>query len=216
MDIFNFIKFNHLMVKFESDYNDLIEVRTEFGRPRIVVKGIPQSGGIVQDILKKALDVFNNPMRFLLLGLGGGGILHEARKRWPRCEITAVEIDPVMIEIAEKYFKIGQIERLRIVNEDAVVYINKKESEQKYKNTDFDAILVDCYVGNQVPVTLESEDFLRILKKCLSPNGRVVFNRIISPKESFLKTQAFIDKLYLIYDNVKSKRAYSNMIISCL
>ena len=225
----NFLLPNKLVTKYASDYNGAIEVRTEFGRPRVVVKGIPQSGGIVQDILKKGVDEFVKPKNFLLLGLGGGAILHEVRKRWPECKITAVDIDPVMIEVARKYFRVDEIENLEIVNDDAVGFVfntsndqMNKRSKKFYENTKlqnneitkFDAILVDCYVGDQVPDKLESLEFLRNLQMLLSEGGKIVFNRIVSPKEAYLSTQNFIGKLGLVYDNVMTKKAYSNMLIT--
>src|SRR5690606_20074881 len=92
-----------------SQYSGQIQVIQEFGQPRIWAGGIPQTGGIVQSILKKHLTYMNNPNNLLLLGVGGGGILSEINKQFPECQITAVEIDPVMIDLAQKYFPLQRL-----------------------------------------------------------------------------------------------------------
>lgn len=214
MNMLNFLSPNKLIAKYSSDFSGVVEVRSEFGRLRVWAGGIPQSGGIVQDILKKALNEFDNPERFLLLGIGGGAILHEVRRRWPDCEITAVEIDSVMIKIAEKYFGVGEIGRLKVVNADAVKFCTRGTLASLQGFPLYDAILVDCYLGDRVPKELESEMFLQNLKKLLVTGGKIAFNRIISPKESYLATQRFIEKLEMIFDRVKTKKAYSNLIVA--
>lgn len=201
---------NKLVASYKSDYNQKIEVRTEFGRPRVEVKGMPQSGGIVQDILKKGLDELDSPGNFLLLGLGGGAILHEVRRRWSDCEIIAVEIDPVMIQVARKHFKIKQINGLKVLNEDAWTFVVEKVISNDEK---FDAILVDCYVGGDIPSKLEDVRFLEGLKKMMNENGQVVFNRF-NTNEVQIMNKKFIYKLMKVFNQVKSKNAYCNMLIS--
>jgi cyclopropane fatty-acyl-phospholipid synthase-like methyltransferase len=232
---FNFLLPNKLVARYASDYSGTIEVRTEFGHPRVVVAKVPQSGGIVQDILKIGLDEFTNPLNFLLLGLGGGAILHEVRQRWRECKITAVEIDPVMIKVANKYFKMNRIENLEIVNQDAAEFVfnkanermsNKTPAPQSIRNTAeeqwnneiitiqrYDAVLVDCYLGDQPPKELESETFLKNLRSLLSAGGKIAFNRIDSPKVSFIQTQKLVEKLKKMFTEVKNKKVYSNSII---
>ena len=203
---------NRLIETVQSEINGPIEIRTEFGRPRVIVNHIPQSGGIVQDILKKGLNEFQNPKNFLLLGVGGGAILHKISQRWPDCRITAVEIDPVMVQIANQYFQINQIPHLKIINQDAYDFIKLKTKNLKLK-TKYDAILVDCYIGDQIPPQLESYDFLQTLKTILSPNGIIVFNRL-NNKSNALKTQKFIQTLQPLFPQISQKSIYCNIIVT--
>ncbi len=200
-----------LVATFDSEINGQILIRTQFGRPRLTVAGVPQSGGIVQDILKKALNNFHQPQNFLLLGLGGGVILHEVHHRWPDCQITAVEIDPVMVTIAQNYFKVDQIPHLQIITQDAHHYVET----MKHRNVEtfFDSILVDCYVGDLVPPHLESPKFLRNLKHLVTPQGTIAFNRL-NDKKNALKTQQFIKHLQTVFSQISFKPVYCNIIIT--
>ena len=216
-----------LLEKIQSPFNGSIQVYSEFGQPRIIVDGMPQSGGIVTDILKKSLSHFNKPQNFLLLGLGGGDILHHIHRRWPDCHLTAVEIDPAMINIAKKYFKIDQIPNLKIVNADAYHFVTsplpsptRRGNSPSYfkrglggvnQDATFDAILVDCYLGRQIPEKLEGLNFLRNLKILLTPSGVIAFNRLYDQKR--VETQKFLNKLNQVFPSVTTHKAYCNILI---
>lgn len=207
--------------KISSKYNNLIEVYSEFGHPRITVDSMPQSGGIVTDILKKSLNHFHHPQNFLLLGLGGGDILHHIHYRWPDCQLTAVEIDPAMITIAQKYFNVDQIANLQIINTDAYRFVTSSYTSPKRRKQPsphgrgqgevFDAILVDCYLGHHIPPQLESPEFLNSLKKILSPSGTIAFNRLYDQKQT--ATHTFTQNLKKILPLVSQHRSYCNQLI---
>ncbi len=211
--MFQFLQFFHpnlLIETIDSPLNGKIEVRLEFGKPRAWTGGIPQSGGIVTDILKKALNEFNRPKNLLLLGLGGGDILWQIHRRWPNCQITAVEIDPIMVNIAKKHFHIDRVPNLKVVTADASQFVQKAKSYQPTAN--FDAILIDCYLGTQIPPQLESPKFLKNLSHILTPSGIITFNRLYA-KPTQPQTQKFIQTLKTIFPVVFTKPAYCNLIV---
>jgi spermidine synthase len=141
------------------------------------------------------------------LGLGGGDILHHIRRRWPDCHLTAIEIDPAMIRIAKTYFKVNLIPHLKIITADAHNFIQLATRNSKLETT-YDAILVDCYLGRQVPPQLESPKFLQNLKSLLSPSGTIAFNRLSASSNDF-----FLQNLTEIFPAVSSFKNYCNILI---
>lgn len=148
----------------------------------------------------------------LLLGFGSGGIvsiLHEEFKI--SCSVTAIEKDPIILEIGEKYFNIQRFKNLKINISDAFEFV--KNCKDK-----FDLIAFDVYIDNVIPSEFETKDFLLLLKNILSKEGILVYNKDISTpdmKEKLVNLklsfkEAFNDfdffnisknSVFLIYEN---------------
>lgn len=196
----------HLVIEIrDSKFSGQISVISEFGNLRIWAGGIPQTGGIVDLILKKHLRHFTSPKRALLLGLGGGGILHYFHHQFPQAHLTAVEIDPVMIDLAKKYFHISDL-TVSIHQADATEFISQTTRES------FDAIIVDCYLGSQIPQSLQSNEFLQDLSRVLTSDGTITFNRL-NDKSNHESNRQFLDKLNQAFASIETFRNYSNLLV---
>ncbi|MFZ2202515.1 MAG: methyltransferase domain-containing protein, partial [Microgenomates group bacterium] len=143
-----------------------------------------------------------HPESILLLGLGGGSVIKYLRRRYPRARLTAVEIDPVMIEIARKHFQIDSVKNLKIVNQDAVAFIKKAKEH-------YSLILVDCYQGHQTPPGF---DTVPVLAKMKSLGDYLLITRLYWD-DFKLKTDDFVAKISSHFQ-VKSVYTASNLVIS--
>ena len=74
-----------------------------------------------------------------------------------------IDIDPMMIELGEKYLGLGETD-VKIKIQDAAKPIPGK----------FDLVIVDLYQGDKFPKKFEDEKFLESLTK----NKLVIFNRL--------------------------------------
>ncbi|GAM99444.1 spermidine synthase-like protein [alpha proteobacterium U9-1i] len=110
--------------------------------------------------------------RILEIGLGGGRTASYLHDFLPQANITAVELDPGVISLAQQHFGVRQDARLRIIQRDGRIYVNTTRQR-------FDIIMVDAYQGTLVPFHLVTREFFGILKRKLNPGGVVVQN--ISP-----------------------------------
>lgn len=122
-------------------------------------------------------EVFRN---VLVVGLGGGGLCTFMRAALKNVCITAVEIDPIMLEVAEQYFELKQDKRLHVVIDDGVAFVHRC----KEKGIQFDAVLFDvdskdislgmsCPPPNFLePAVLES------LKFIIGPKGMFILNLV--------------------------------------
>lgn len=142
--------------EFESQYNGKIKVSFLNGKPRVEAGGLLQSGSILKQLWQKPINKLQKisvkPQTVLVLGLGGGTLINLLTKKYPVANITAIEIDPVMISISQKYFGIEEGNNLKIICTDAFLYLKNTQEN-------FDLILVDLFSGNKIPDQSFSEDF---------------------------------------------------------
>jgi spermidine synthase len=120
--------------------------------------------------------------KVLVLGLGGGMITKRYWRDYPGVKVDSVEIDPVVVDVAKRYFGLPEDDRLRTFTQDARRYV------QTTKET-YDVIIVDAYYDDALPFHLTTEEFLREMKSRLNPGGVIGYN-VISPVEGD-KSQLF-------------------------
>jgi spermidine synthase len=206
--ILSFLSGEKVIEKTYSKINGEIIISEFFGQRRIICCGLLQSGGLVHSIWLKALKKVrekNLPTKkILILGFGGGTAAKIASKFWPAAQITGIEIDPIIIKLAKKYFHVDQIPNLKILQTDAIDYI--------VNNQQFNLILVDTYLGDQLPLHSESPNFLNALKKTLSQNGIIIFNRLFWGEHKE-KAKKFTQNLEKIFPQIELIRTPSNLLI---
>lgn len=124
------------------------------------------------------------PRRCLLVGLGGGAMVHFLRRHFPQTELDAVEIDPVVVEIAAEWFATRAGPRTRIHTADGFDYL----AQAKASGRRWDAIYMDAYLkpapdtdSRGLQLKLKTERFFADLGALLSEGGVVVFNILRSP-----------------------------------
>jgi predicted O-methyltransferase YrrM len=108
----------------------------------------------------------------LLLGIGGGSLIHFFRKIYPNISVDAVDIDPEIIHVAKKYFGLDGMADLTIINDDAQNFVK----DVYKKNISYGMIVVDLYIGRSVPNFVWQQSFMENVKKLLTANGSVFIN----------------------------------------
>ena len=98
-------------------------------------------------------------------------------KRWwrdyPDMTIDSVEIDPVVVDIARRYFGLPDDLRLGVFTTDARRYVQTTDRT-------YDVIIVDAYYADSLPFHLTTSEFLREVKSRMAPDGVLAYN-VISP-----------------------------------
>lgn len=165
------IYFSH-MKKIKSKYNGVLEVDTEDGQKVLNSQSTCYSGKTLHDIFIKVFKYIetDDVKSILLLGLGGGTVvkilLNELNYKG---NIVAVELDPVIVDIAVKEFGIVPDKKLELVCMDATEYV--KSTRKK-----FDMIICDIFVDNSLPEAITEDSFWINVAKRLSDDGIIVFN----------------------------------------
>jgi len=178
-----------LIIYYPSEVNGRLKVKWREGKKVLNTKQTNYSYGTLEKVLNYGLDSIplENIESVLLLGMGGGCIINSLRNRY-QClaPITAIELDPVVIDIAEKEFGITESEDLNIIVGDAYDYTLETKSR-------FDLTIIDIFIDIYVPDKFYSTKFWEAIAKAVNLNGFVLFNTGIDLTEE--QVNAFLDSL---------------------
>ncbi len=212
MTVFAGLKMPKVIYEADSQYNGKIQVVKQGEVLKLRVKEFNQSishssvnakkmvWGQLVDLLKEQAPDFTSA---LILGLGGGTMQHYIAQAFPNVHMTSVEIDPVMIDVARKYFDLDTIPNHRVINEDACRVVIELAEFDLQKDS-FDVAIVDIFIGDVFPDLGSSGNFLAALKSLVRPGGLVVFNRIYLQRYQD-DVNNFIDLLENFFQNVDKK-----------
>jgi spermidine synthase len=116
------------------------------------------------------------PRRVLIVGLGGGAMVRFLTHHESQVHIDAVEIDPVVVRLADRYFGVRSGGNVQVHTADAVTFVESTTDR-------YDLILMDAFLRPSgdtdttgVPTRLKTLAFLGRLKQTLAPGGIVAFN----------------------------------------
>jgi spermidine synthase len=185
----------------KSHYSGELELTLIDGRKVLDTANANYSYGSLQRVLTFSLRKVNlsEVKRVLILGLGGGSVIKTLREVFGyEGEIMAVDIDPVVIQIAKDEFGIIPDRRTRIECIDAGQYV--KQTQEK-----FDLVIVDVFIDNRVPAKFLLVEFWHLLRKLVCDRGCVIFNSVSESS----------DTIELIKDELKKggfeTREYKNV-----
>lgn len=137
------------------------------------------------------------PKSVLVIGGGDGGTVREVLKHSTVERVVLCEIDGMVIDACKKYLPTiaGKLEdpRVKVLVEDAIEYIKKKENE-------FDIVLIDSTDPMGPGEGLFTEEFYTNVKKSLKKGG-IVSAQSESPvvnKEEIKKMYALLKKVFPI------------------
>ena len=123
-----------------------------------------------------------NPKEVLIVGLGGGSMIHFLQHYDPLVRVDAIEIDPVVVDIASKYFGIKPKKNVNIITGDGFDYLQNTKVV-------YDVIYMDAFLKPSIdtdstgtPVRLRTQQFYQDIQTKLRPGGVVMFNINSHPK----------------------------------
>jgi spermidine synthase len=70
--------------------------------------------------------------RVVVLGLGGGGLCMFLRKCYDDLTITAVDLDPTMVEVAKDHFELKIDEKLEVQIKDGLDFLREEADAGEY------------------------------------------------------------------------------------
>jgi spermidine synthase len=139
------------------------------------------------------------PERVLLIGLGGGSMVRFMRRFMPEIRITALDIDPAIVALAEEYWAVAPGENLDVLTEDGFRYIGRGGEP-------FDTVYLDAFLKPSMatdeegaPLAMQTVDFYRQLRDRLTEGGVLVININVTPgtDEDLATLRTVFPQLYL-------------------
>ena len=115
----------------------------------------------------KELKASGQDMNLLILGMGSGTYATQLSRYFDNINITGVEIDDKITDLAHKYFELP--EDTNVTTYDGRAYLDAD-------NQRYDVIMVDAYQDITIPFQMSSKEFFESVKSHLSPGGVMVVN----------------------------------------
>jgi spermidine synthase len=119
--------------------------------------------------LAAALALRPEPKRVLLIGIGGGSFPMFLRKHRPNVHIDAVDIDPIVVQVARDELGFREDEHLVVHIADGRRFIEQSADS-------YDLIVLDAYGADNIPMHLATRGFLEAVERRLAPGGLVAAN----------------------------------------
>ncbi len=163
---------NLLSKSYTSHFNGKLKINWSGSRKLLDSSNANYSYGALQEVMDRGLAEVraDRAAPVLLLGTGGGSVIPLLRKKYGYYEkITAVEIDPVIINIARSEFNIDKHQPLELICADAEEYV--KSPGEKYG-----LIIIDLFLDLLVPEQFFSVAFWKNITHLLHRDGKVLFN----------------------------------------
>ena len=169
--------------------------------------------GAVWDLLSlPALLCRLPPKNFLVLGVGGGTVLHQLHKiiGWQRAQ--GIEIDPHHLRLARTFFDL-QYPNLELICADAVNYIESQ-------TTRFDCLIDDIFLDDPIDPLRPVNDhaaWFRTLIDRTTPEGLLVQNHLEAHLAcSFFNAQTALFKASFSAVFLLQSAQYANGVLACL
>ena len=109
------------------------------------------------------------PKRGLILGHGGGSIAKWLAQYWPELTLDIVEVDPSVVQAAERYFSYTPPPQHHVYVKDARLFLRTTADQ-------YDVIWVDAFARHLVPFHLTTKEFFAEVRAHLKPDGVLAAN----------------------------------------
>ncbi len=219
MSVFDGLKMPKVIADIQSELNGRVRIVDVGSTRKMIVDNTIQSlnpdspscaklywGQLVNSLKER----FPKVEKVLVLGMGGGTIAHLLSRNYPGVEITSVEYDEEMVDIAKKYFNVDSIPNHKIVRDDALRVVVEPE-EYDIALGGFDVLIVDVLNGDKYPDLGRTGNFIAAVKRLVRTGGMLVFSRIYT--EGFQdEVNTFVDSLEGYFTDVETEvvAGYSN------
>ena len=174
------------------------EVRTAGNSVRLYTNGVFHTqynpkrpfSGQVWDLLSLPSLFFTDrqsPTRVLILGVGGGAVIKQLQYLHSPITIVGVELNPVHLTIAKRFFQVKRNMATQLVQQDAVEWVTH------YQGKKFDYIVDDLFCDSEnIPQRAipASREWINRLSRLLTNNGILTIN--FADQKEFSKCSIFL------------------------
>ncbi|XP_067893889.1 eEF1A lysine and N-terminal methyltransferase isoform X1 [Heterodontus francisci] len=132
---------------------------------------LSKNGGLLAD----------TPFSLLVVGLGGGSLPLFIHDYFSQSTVDAIEIDPVVLEVATTWFEFSQDDRMKVILADGLNYIRTlaDAGNGSYDVIMFDVDSKDTALGMSCPPLAFVDDvFLQKVRNLLAPQGLFILNLV--------------------------------------
>ena len=154
------------------------------------------------------LNVKKYPIKnVLILGMGMGSIVEILEQYFDKLDFTGIEADSVIIELYKKYIQPKEGFNVNVIEHDAYEFV--KDNTNQY-----DMINIDIFIDDVIPHPFHDHAFLENIKRGLSPEGIVLFNRLDSKAAYRQYNKEYWEKVFCsVFKNSQSLKIRGNLVL---
>jgi spermidine synthase len=165
---YNFIQVVQVGTRTELLLNEGQAVHSVYD-PTNLLTGGPWDYFLIANYFRPAQHTEPIPHQVAILGLAGGTEVRQYVAAYGhQVQITGVEIDPVVVQVAKRYFRADQPE-LHPVVADARYWLATTRGR-------YDVICLDAYQAPYIPWYMATQQFFQLVRQHLRPGGVAVLN----------------------------------------
>jgi len=165
---YHYIQVVQVGTKTELILNEGQAVHSIYDSQDLLTRG-PWDYMLIADAFRPAEAAEPEPKSVAILGLAGGTAARQYTAAYgPQVEITGVEIDPDIIDVAHRYFHLDE-PNVHPVASDARYWLDTQAGR-------YDVIIMDAYRQPYIPFHLTTREFFSEVRSHLSPGGVAVVN----------------------------------------
>ena len=147
-------------------------------------------------VMMGLLPIVEHPKRGLILGNGGGSLAKWLAQHWPELELDVVEMDPAVVDAAERYFDYLPPPNHHVYVQDARTFLRSSPVQ-------YDVVWVDAFARHLIPFHLTTQEFFAELRRHVTPEGAVAVNLASSDAPANVKrAQAIESTMKLAFPEV--------------
>jgi spermidine synthase len=142
----------------------------------------------------------HGPLKNMLM-IGGGAYTFPSliARQQPDAQIDVVEIDPVMDQMAVRFFDFDQTPNVRLTHQDGRVYLNRNDQQ-------YDMIYMDAFSSLSPPYQLTTIEATGNVRRALAADGQVVVNVFARPQSDDGYYAATYQTYKQVFESVKVYR----------
>jgi spermidine synthase len=160
-----------------------------------LITGGPWDYMLIANSFRPAQATELKPRNVAILGLAGGTAARQYTAAYgAQVQVTGVEIDPAILDVAHRYFHLGEQPNVHPVVADARYWLDTHSGK-------FDVIALDAYQQPYIPFHLTTREFFSGVRSHLSPGGAVVVN-VGRTTTDFRLVDAIASTMAAVYPNV--------------
>jgi spermidine synthase len=165
---YNYIQVVQVGTKTELILNEGQAVHSIYDSQDLLTRG-PWDYMLVADSFRPAQATEPQPKKVAILGLAGGTAAREYTAAFgDQVQITGVEIDPDIIDVAHRYFHLNE-PNVHPVVADARYWLDTQAGH-------YDVMVLDAYRQPYIPFHLTTREFFTEVRNHLNPGGVAVVN----------------------------------------
>ena len=162
--------------------------------PQTLLTGGPWDYMVIADSFRPAAAAELRPKDVAILGLAGGTSARQYVAAYgSSVQITGVEIDPDILDVAKRYFRLDE-PNVHPVVADARYWLDTQAKQ-------YDVVVMDAYRQPYIPFHLTTKEFFSEVRSHLRPGGVAVVNAGRTASDYRL-VDALASTMAAVYDNV--------------